>query len=88
MAVKRINMLFEKEYPDKMIMNIIDYREKGIYVVRAVPKKEEQNRNKWLDGAFSVDMKTFKVINGFQPMHNDPKTFFGLPQDRVIYKRP
>lgn len=82
----RIKNLFKEKYPELEILRVIDYREKNIYVIRAVPKKHFEDRNKWLDGTYSVDMKTFK-IGGFQPMSNDPKTFFSIPKNRVIFQR-
>lgn len=84
--VKAIFDEFAKVYPYKKILQIVDYREKGLYVVFAVPKDQVQNRGKWLDGLHSVDMKTHKIVDGFQPLDNDPDLFFSLGRDRIIYQ--
>ena len=87
-AVRKIKEVFKEKYPELEVTRVIEYREKNMYVVKAVPKEHFKDRNEWLDGTFSVDMKSLGTINGFQPMKNDPKTFFSLPTNRVIFKRP
>lgn len=81
----KIDSEFHKKFPDKTITRITDYREKGIYVIAAVPNDKISERKQWLDGMYSMDMKTYKIVGGFQPLSNDPKTYFNLKPDRHIF---
>lgn len=76
-----------KDFKGKTIISVFDYREKGIYVVKAVPTDRVNEADEWLDCLFKVDNKTLKQIDAFQPMDNDPKTYFSLPSSRMIYER-
>ena len=76
----------QKLFPGKTVLQIIDYAEKGIYTVRAVPNNRVKDADKWLDGIYSVKKNDLTKFDGFQPMMNDPEIYFNLPEDRIIYK--
>ena len=78
---------FAKVYPNKEVLQIVDFREKGIYVVFAIPKNQIEDRKEWLDGLHSVDMDTLKIVDGFQPLDNDSLLLLSLGKDRIIYKK-
>lgn len=73
----------KKLFPGKTVLSIVDYAEKNIYVVHAVPKGKENE--KWLDGNYAVSRTTLDIAGGFASLDNEPEVFFNLPKDRVIY---
>ena len=81
----RIKSEFNKQMPDKTIIYIIDYDEKGIYVIHAVPTDKANKDNKWMDGMYSMDKDSFEIVGGYVPPV-DGLEIFDLPKERTIYQ--
>lgn len=85
--VEKLNKVIQKELPDKEIVQIVDYKDKGLYVVCAVPKKLVSDKNEWVNQFYSFDRKTLKYLGAFTSMVNDINTYFDVPGVKVLYRR-
>lgn len=67
-----------------VIKKIVDYREKGIYTVYIAPVNNPNATT--LDSIYSIDNKTYVLKGVFYPPNMDPRKYFNLTPDRVIYE--
>lgn len=77
------------KFPNKSIMKIIDYAEKNLYVVYAIPKGREKDAGRWLDGIYGVDKTSMKIVPDFSVVNfkYEPQILNNLPEDRIIFER-
>lgn len=85
--IEKLKKSFYNQFPDKEIVQILDYKEKGIYVVLSVPSKLINKKSEWKEDYNSFDRKTFKYLGDFTPMIEDPNKYFEMPGISVIYRR-
>lgn len=82
---KDIKAAFDKQLPDKVIIKVTNYDDENIYVIQAVPKDRAMEFGRWLDGMYSMNRDSLKVIGGFNPIMHNPKVFCNLPEENIIY---
>lgn len=85
--VNDITLAYKKQKPGQTILKIIDYDHKNIYVILSVPSNRIKEADKWMDGMFTMDKDSLKILGGFNPMKNDPAAFFSLPESATIYTK-
>ncbi|MBP5593900.1 MAG: hypothetical protein J6Y02_00865 [Pseudobutyrivibrio sp.] len=82
----KVKRTIRSRFPNQEVVKIIDYPEKSIYVVWVVPKGLINNKDEWMDSLYAIDKDTFKFYGSFNPLANDPDTYFNLSKDQVIFE--
>ena len=84
-SFKDIKAAFNKRFKDKTIMSVTDYDAENLYVIRAVPSNRVKEATQWLDGLYSMDKSSLKIVGAFNPLLHNPEAYFEIVPTKTYY---